>query len=114
MHISLPEVSLDHLTDFLESIYLGAIPTDFNSFLEHRNLTDIFGLFLADFIVNEPQVEVVEAVTQNEDKTENLNFVKTDDIEVFVMKENEENTIQYEYEDVELQSLVPTEVKRSN
>ena len=117
MHISLPNVSIDHLTDFLESLYLGAIPTDFHSFLEHKELSELLGLFLneEDLIRNKPQMAAVEAarplISDAEDKTENLNFVKTDDIEVFVMKENaENNTVQYEYEDVELRSLVPKEV----
>ena len=118
MHISLPNVSIDHLTDFLESLYLGAIPTDFGSFLEHKELSETFGLFLDEedlLIASKPKIEAVETArpitSETEDKTENLNFVKTDDIEVFVMKENaENNTVEYEYDDVELRSLMPKEV----
>ena len=139
VHISVPDVSLEYMSDFLEALYLGAVPTDFNSFQECEKLADNFGLFQTfqneeneDSVVSnvvptneasedpsvekdpEPQEEEVPPVEQM------VNFLKTDNgIEVFVMEENAstafENTtnksnFNYHCEDIELQSLVPKEV----
>ena len=41
----MPEVSKENLSDFLESLYFGAIPTDEEVFQEFKKLCEMFLLF---------------------------------------------------------------------
>ena len=133
VHISVPNVSREYMSDFLEALYKGAVPTDFNSFQECEKLADTLGLFQTFQTQNEEDSEVVSNADKSAseaDLEENIeeappeeeepprpveqmvNFLKTDNgIEAFVMVENAtspfESSNNYHHQDIELQSLVP-------
>ena len=63
IHISLPETRKDILSDFLESLYLGAVPTDTGIFQEFQNLSELFMLFET---YEKPQIiNEVKTITTN-------------------------------------------------
>ena len=45
VHVSLPDFSKDIIFDFLEALYLGAVPTDFVTYKEIESLSQMLDLF---------------------------------------------------------------------
>ena len=58
IHVSMPEISKEVMSDFLESLYLGAVPTDLNVFEEFRNLSETFMLFSEYERPDSPEVKL--------------------------------------------------------
>jgi hypothetical protein len=58
IHVSMPGISKDIMSDFLESLYLGAVPTDLNLFDEFRNLSETFMLFSEYERPDSPEVKL--------------------------------------------------------
>jgi len=136
IHVSMPEISKEVMSDFLESLYLGAVPTDLNVFEEFRNLSETFMLFseyerpdspevkLRTVIVNPRFSDKITSIeteeetnlkTESEKPTEDptINFVKAIDekegkIEVFIVEENLDGETE---EDIELLALKPKDTK---
>ena len=69
IHVSMPEVSKENLSDFLESLYFGAIPTDEEVFQEFKKLCEMFLLFSTyekpAFMVEKP---IAKDISRVEDK----------------------------------------------
>ena len=65
----MPEVSKENLSDFLESLYFGAIPTDDEVFQEFKKLSEMFMLFSTyekpAYMVEKP---IVKYISRVEDK----------------------------------------------
>ena len=60
IHISIPEVRKEVMSDFLEALYLGAVPTDLNIFQEFSNLSDLFMIFCEYVRPESPEIQRID------------------------------------------------------